>query len=299
MGRTQCYRANVAYTLYGVPKGESEPSNACKGEYFINSFFTNQGIEYFAASEALDTGAASSYCTAQDNGDEGNDNGDEEQSYEHNAVLYPNANSYTTACAADGTFVQALFEGAYCSGARTEVLNSLDDLNTDLSDLECVKVYSASDEDDAWNFAYYDDDGNNGGNDARERRMDEDEDGEDNYGIYSLLAYSETCSTFEYPLSCPDPFFAKKLLDYNPLYSEDSTWQKMSWIDWWALGIFLLALVVLLSSCCCYDKPEPHRSRRKTSNIDKDNGEDDDRRGVGDRVRGMGRWIRKKVFRRK
>jgi hypothetical protein len=327
MGRTQCYRANVAYTLYGIPKGESEPTHACKAKYFINSFFTTQGIEYFSASAELDIGAASSYCAVQesdDDGDNNQDNGDGGQSYEHNEVLYPNAQSYTTTCSTSGTFVQSMFQGAYCSGPHTKVLNSLDRLNRELEYLDCVEVYSANGEQDVWDFGYYDDDGTNdgddgyydqgnqgdqdqneGNNDARERRMEDEgaDEGADNGGIYSLLAYSEACSTLEYPLACPDPWGAKKILDYNPMSSNESSWQQISLIDWLALSIFLVALLALMLSCCCYgEKTKRRRWRRKArdgNTNEKGNSDDDDHRSFGDRVRGMGRLIRKKVFRRK
>ena len=50
LGLTECYRANVAYTLYGVLKG-AEDMGCSKGT-FINSFFSTSGIEYFTASMA-------------------------------------------------------------------------------------------------------------------------------------------------------------------------------------------------------------------------------------------------------
>jgi hypothetical protein len=47
MGRTQCFRANAAYSLYGVLKGES--ARGCNPLTYINSFFTDYGVEVFSS----------------------------------------------------------------------------------------------------------------------------------------------------------------------------------------------------------------------------------------------------------
>jgi hypothetical protein len=47
MGRTQCFRANAAYSLYGVLKGESV--KGCNHLTYINSFFTDYGVEVFSS----------------------------------------------------------------------------------------------------------------------------------------------------------------------------------------------------------------------------------------------------------
>lgn len=47
MGRTQCFRANAAYSLYGVLKGES--TKGCNHLTYINSFFTDYGVEVFSS----------------------------------------------------------------------------------------------------------------------------------------------------------------------------------------------------------------------------------------------------------
>jgi hypothetical protein len=50
IGATPDFAANVAYSLYGVLKGESAPSSSpCGASTFINSFTTSAGFEVFAA----------------------------------------------------------------------------------------------------------------------------------------------------------------------------------------------------------------------------------------------------------
>jgi hypothetical protein len=59
IGATPDFAANVAYSLYGVLKGDSAPSgSACGSSTFINSFTTSAGFEVFA--NALYTSGATS-----------------------------------------------------------------------------------------------------------------------------------------------------------------------------------------------------------------------------------------------
>jgi hypothetical protein len=86
MGRTQCFRANAAYSLYGVLKGESV--KGCNHLTYINSFFTDYGVEMFSS--------ALGYAGVQNpdgrryledgeedddggDGDDGDDNGDDNE----------------------------------------------------------------------------------------------------------------------------------------------------------------------------------------------------------------------------
>ncbi len=54
MGRTQCYRANAAYSLYGVKSGSTAPSDPCSETQYMNSFFTNFGVVGFAYPLVID-----------------------------------------------------------------------------------------------------------------------------------------------------------------------------------------------------------------------------------------------------
>jgi hypothetical protein len=340
MGRTQCYRANVAYTLYGIPKGSSNQkrkNNPCSQGNYINSFFTTQGVEYFANEAGIDYGDATSYCSVLAGDDDGM--GDDTSQYEHNQALYPNYSSYTTTCSTTHSFVQATFGGAYCSGPQVSITDTLDDVNGYLNDLECVQIYSAdNDGDDDNNNANADDDegdadeGDADEGDADEGDADDADDGDRRRlenSLFDLLSYSTTCNILEYPLSCPDPWGAKALIDFNPARDMLKTplYKKMTWVDWLAGAIWIAALVLLLIPCCCMPSPERREKRRRRRRVRHDDGkpvnktnkdnkddkdmdssnhsrrsrnddDDEERRTMGDRMRGMGRKI-KKVFRRR
>jgi hypothetical protein len=186
MGRTQCFRANIAYSLYGVKKG-SNNKGACNQAHYINSFFTTTGIESFGDSIGLDysTAGASSACSYEQiagdeyDGEQEYNNDDDATNFEY--MLYTNYLSYGTGCSSTGEFINATFQGAYCDGyhyvATTDTMN---DFNSDLDDLGCLSVYSSS----------------------------------DNINTASnLLAYSSSCSLIEYPTRCPDPHGIKTKRD--------------------------------------------------------------------------------------
>jgi hypothetical protein len=189
MGRTQCFRANVAFSLYGIKQGR-ENFGACHKAHYINSFFTTNGIESFGDTLGIDyaTSAASSECVVSDN-----DNGDQDQGDQnHNEQLYSNSQSYSTGCSSDGQFIMATFQGAYCDGLHyIETTDTMSDLNSNLDNLGCLSVYSSSDGTDT---------------------------------ISELLSYSASCSVMEYPTRCPDPHGTKAKRDMK-LYNK-SLWQQ-------------------------------------------------------------------------
>lgn len=239
MGNTECYRANVAYSLYGVKAGEDAPKNPCQKRHYINSFFTSDGVETFGGSLGLASyGDASSACTVSedqqdDNGGDNNNNGDGGST--HNSMLYPNAKSYTTYCKA-GKFVTALFDGAQCTGTNKEleVLAWLDDLNGEIDNVGCNLVYDAT----------------------AERRLEEEQDGYDGggrEGVWNLLAYSDTCSLLQYPKGCPNLYGAKSSFDMNPRRSS-SPIRQMAWYDWLTFVVFVLGCALLGMSCCVRDR---------------------------------------------
>ena len=272
MGRTQCYRANVAYSLYGVQTGDKTPNDACRKRYYINTFISNNGIEDFGNALGLNNdGDATSQCVLveedDDNNDNDNDNDDSNDggngsSFQHNVELYPNAHSYTTYCA-NGRFVTAQFNGAFCTGkGELELMDTLSDLNNELGEVDCILAYSVDENE------YNNDDGNdnNSGdeNDNNERRQLEEEEEEnssdenreeDNEGLRDLLAYSSTCSILEYPNGCPDPFGVKKRFDLNPTTSTGLL-KQMHWIDWLTLTMFVLGLLMLMFSYLKDREPE-------------------------------------------
>jgi hypothetical protein len=285
MGRTQCYRANVAYSLYGVLTGDKNPNDACQKRYYINTFISNNGIEDFGNALGLNNdGDATSQCVLveedddgeeDDNNDDNEDDGGSEGNYfQHNVELYPNAHSYTTYCA-NGRFVTAQFTGKFCTGkGELELMDTLSDLNNELSEVDCVLAYSA-DESYEENDSDNDNDNNSGDeNDNNERQLEEEEEenssdenrDEDNEGLRDLLAYSSTCSILEYPNGCPDPFGVKKRFDLNPTTSNGLV-KQMHLIDWLTLTMFVLGMLLLMFS---------YLKDRESGNVDKSK-----RRGFG------------------
>eukprot|EP00535_Pseudo-nitzschia_heimii_P002839 CAMPEP_0197185862 /NCGR_PEP_ID=MMETSP1423-20130617/12811_1 /TAXON_ID=476441 /ORGANISM="Pseudo-nitzschia heimii, Strain UNC1101" /LENGTH=351 /DNA_ID=CAMNT_0042637025 /DNA_START=54 /DNA_END=1106 /DNA_ORIENTATION=+ len=232
MGSTQCYRANVAYSLYGVRTGDDAPESACQKQYYINSFFTNNGMEYFGNALGLKNyDDATSQCTLADDENEA-ENGDGNNSNKHNYQMYPNTHSYTTYCAG-GKFVTAMFGGAYCTGkGELEMIDDLNDLNEELNQLDCVLAYSVDDYrrleeegeegegeggDGEAEGNEGEDEGNEGEDEGNEGEEGESgDDGDEQITVSDLLSYSTTCSILEYPKGCPDPFGVKKRFDLNP-----------------------------------------------------------------------------------
>jgi hypothetical protein len=269
MGRTQCYRANVAYALYGIrsdDKRKKHPSNICKKRrYFINSFFTLNGMEDFGRTVGLANGGdASSYCTMEENENGENNNnaeGDDNvnQQRQHGEIINANAHSYTTYCTEHRKFVTALFGGSYCSDKRNlQSIDSLDALNSELDSMGCLLVYSEDQENTA------EDDGDEAAVDHDDEKAADDQNGEGrrlstrnleehnaNSGLWDLLAYSNVCSLVESPYGCPDPFGAKKRFDLNASTSNSFRKQFM-WLDWLTLVCFLLSIVLVVMAFGVY-----------------------------------------------
>lgn len=261
MGRTPCYRANVAYSLYGVLKGENATDNPCKRGTFINSFFSTDGVETFAESLGIDNGDATDQCEVYSVAeDDTYKNGD--AASENNQMLYPTYSSFTTSCGADGSFIQGLFKGAYCSSREgVTSLDTLTDFNSAVDNLECSRIYSSTDGVDM---------------------------------ASNLLLYSESCSKLEYPLGCPDPFEVKSSMEFRPK-SQLTWWNRMTWMDHVALAFLSLAALFFIIPCCnlhddddSIDKPKRRRflCPRRQANGERSSG-------------GFRQWFRTKVLRRR
>lgn len=124
LGRTQCDRANAAFSLYGILQdGEThDTSSNCNKYTYINSFFTNYGVETLAEPLGIDTTYTNSQCTSAYNGN--------------------NYTSVTTGCSTSGTFVMAQYTGAYCNGRNYQAtLDGFSDFNDAIESQSCVKAY--------------------------------------------------------------------------------------------------------------------------------------------------------------
>eukprot|EP00977_Amphora_coffeiformis_P026885 scaffold31414_cov183-Amphora_coffeaeformis.AAC.4 len=199
MGLAPCYRANAAYSLYGVLKGEKD--TGCNAKTYINSFFTTQGVETFtqymqyagtafsAGNDDAYAGGVSSVCAAEDSG-AGYDDG---YGYSHGDNIGAGYSSYTVGCSAGGQYVEKTFAGQYCTESTdSKVTNELTAFNEDLSQIHCKSIYSS------------------------------EQQGSYNQGAspVEVLAVSRSCSVLEYPQACPDPH--GKLIKYERRL-EDST----------------------------------------------------------------------------
>jgi len=201
LGRTQCFRANVAYSLYGIKTGKSA-ANPCGSGNYINSFFTTGGIESFGNNVGVDYAnyGVSTTCTATYTGN-GNNNNNKNQNNNNNnnQLYYPDYTSTTLGCSASGEFITATFQGAYCDGNHfLSNDGAVTNLNSDLESLGCLKIYDSS------NAGAAQDNGNGNG-----------DDGYNDYGVpaLNLLSYSSSCSHTEYPTRCPDPHGVKRARD--------------------------------------------------------------------------------------
>jgi len=182
LGSTPCYRANAAFSLYGVLRPATGTSrqlkkrkNMCSEATFINSFFTTYGAMTISNALGLEyEQQATVACSSV----QGSNNGG-------GSDTYNNYMSYTTGCES-GKFVWSAFHGKFCDGNNfNNTVNTLDTYTANMESITCTQI---------WDY-----DVSVGGN--RDRR-------ELGYGSLAetILYYSKACSTTEYPGVCPDPF---------------------------------------------------------------------------------------------
>jgi hypothetical protein len=180
MGSTECFRANVAWSLYGILNGKEDVG--CTRKTYINSFFTTSGVESFTQAlynsgvsfqsnsnaENDYPGGATSQCTSQAS----NNNADDSQSVSHNQKYGTGYSSSGLGCYKN-SFVIKLYNGPFCNSQdELKISDKMTNFNTDLQKATCVPIYSAE--------------------------------GGDSSGL-DVLYYSSACSIREFPDSCPDP----------------------------------------------------------------------------------------------
>jgi hypothetical protein len=206
MGLTQCFRANAAYSLYGVKAGQTDSgSSGCLKKNYMNSFFTNMGVESFSDPFGIDAEGygASSECNSAQNGN-GRKLEEDDYTYAHGQNLFGDYTSYGTGCSKDGKFVLATFEGAYCNGGHyVATTDDLGYLNNDLDELGCKTIYSGYG-------------GQEGG-----RKLDDEDIAAD------LLSYSTVCNMLEYPTKCPDPYGLKASHESSLKKAADTHFKKV------------------------------------------------------------------------
>lgn len=216
---SECNRANAAYSLYGILKGERD--TGCNKHTYINSFFTKTGVETFMTYMEY---AGESFSDGNAGGDDGgNDGFSSECTAEQNDDAYARSSSSAVACM-DGRYVEKEFSGQYCKETGSSfVTDELSTFNSEMNQISCKAIYTG---------------GQN--NNEGESALD-------------LLLYSETCDIREYPNTCPDPY--KKLVSYSNKL-EDSTEfvhsskkEKLrSVVSWMLLIIGVLLIISALMS---------------------------------------------------
>jgi len=181
LARTQDFCANVAFSLYGIPKNHVSLMSCSRGN-FINSFFTYGGADTLL--QALDKDPNVYY-----DGEyvDGYYNSNYANGYDvSNADCVVDNDSYmssTMGCSADGKFAIATFQGDYCHGTDFyDIIDPLNSYNRQMGRLGCQRIW-----------------GRNFGSSEIATK---------------LLQYSWSCDLNIYPNGCPDPYGKKASYDY-------------------------------------------------------------------------------------
>ena len=189
MGRTPCFRAQAAFSLYGIPKGHSGSlGSKCHKATFINSFFTTMGVEALANPLGVDTTYGNSYCTVYPPDDDAAMNDDADKG---NFAAYTSSG---TGCQ-HNRFVTDTYGGANCDGNDyVKTTDTLGSFNKALDNLDCVQIYDSSS-----GYVYENDDDGDG---------DDGDGGNVDFTALDnnveILKYSITCNVLQYPDDCPD-----------------------------------------------------------------------------------------------
>jgi len=235
-GRTQPFRANAVYSLYGVMNGQFR-FRKCTRNTYINTFMTNMGadtiLNVLGVQGFDDTyGYGNDYCYEIDEYDASNradeydadrrglssDNGDE------------NSLSETMGCSLEGDgFSMAVFEGSYCDGNYfLDEADPMEDYNDAMGAVQCEQIWDAK--------GYY-------------------------FG-QDLLMNSSACEGYAYEGRCADPYGLKqrysKMLGFRSsnVGMVQKFFRSLSWIA-------LLAGTLLMSAAFIIRRKYGLRNRRR------------------------------------
>lgn len=181
LSRTQDFCANVAFSLYGIPKNHISVMSCSRGN-FINSFFTYGGADTLLY--ALGKQPNVYYNGAYVNGYY---NSNYENGYNvSNADCVVDEDNYmssTMGCSAGGKFAMAEFEGQYCHGTDFyDIIDPLNKYNRQMGRVGCHRIWAR------------------------------------NFGSSEIAALlfknSWSCDLNLYPNGCPDPYGKKASYDY-------------------------------------------------------------------------------------
>lgn len=238
MGATECFRANAAYSLYGVLSGQRD--TGCTQQNFVNSFFTSTGVEAFTQSMVSTgritfsggntddadgdsyPGGVSSVCQTND---ANNNRLLEGNSIAHNTKYNSGVGSTGLTCSGK-KFVMKTFKDPFCDlSSSQKTVSSLNTFNSQIQKAHCIPIYSS----------------NSGNNQNYEE------------GALSLLYNSHSCSIRENPTACPDPFgslkryaLASEKAVNKTLYSKQSRTIRAFSILFMVLGLLFIMCSVLV-----------------------------------------------------
>ena len=242
MGNSMCYRANAAFTLYGVKAGASD--DGCHKGTYINSFLTTTGVG--ALMSAIEEAGSYTFNTAygddggDDNGDDdgeavvvtascssdfgsdddNNDDGHDHETKVHLSRMYQDATSYTVGCLGND-FSYNSFQGAYCDGSwTTGVVHKLASFNSEIKSVGCVAIYDAANGIDA--------------------------------ATDLLSSYADACSIRQYPDRCPDPY--GKLKKYtnrieSATGSLTTTLRNRFLVKYTMWSAYIIGIFLMIASC--------------------------------------------------
>lgn len=268
MGRTQCFKANAAYSLYGVLKGNSVPSSPCSKGTYINSFFTTFGAESFTGPLGLGVDTINSQC--QENEPDqmylDDDQAAADDDYLDDNFQFYNYKAYSssgTGCQ-NKNFVTDSYQGAFCHGRNyLETTSTLDDLNDMLKGMQCTEIYNV-----------------NSNNNNEGRRLDEEDINFEEMDPIGILSYSKSCSLRQYPRDCPDPYGLKKkysrainrAFEFKTGGSRDFWMKTVKGVTWLGAlaGVVFLVLSVVVQKLPVQKRGRKRRRRRRKKRKDKD-----------------------------
>lgn len=268
MGSVPSARANVAFSLYGVLKGERD--KGCRKKSFINSFHTTEGVESFT--NAMYAAGLSNLFTFYDGEDDDAVNYDllvtstchemgddrdlrrrslnEDGNYGNGGKYSNSIGSYGLGCTTETDkhgfrqFAMYDYLGEVCdANAIVETMDELEAFNEKMELSMCVPIYTDGD--------YYNND-------------DEDnKDDEDYSSPLALLKYSRSCRVTDGTNSCPDPYGKLRTYERNLAVATGAIeaipyWHTYNFVmsaSWAMIGMgilaFLVGMAILISDCCC------------------------------------------------
>mmetsp|Transcript_12406 Transcript_12406/g.16295 ORF Transcript_12406/g.16295 Transcript_12406/m.16295 type:complete len:386 (+) Transcript_12406:282-1439(+) len=167
---SNCRRAQVAWSVYA---SDSSGSPSCNSNTFKESFVTkssvNDFIDYISNYYTFAEDEYGGYYPSCGGGQNNNNQGDEDDKRNLEAAK-------GISCGSDASFQIEQFDDNYCLASTGNVINSLDYLNKDFSNMNCLNVY---------------------GDNGNRRKM------ENGNIVQYLISISETCSSWDSGL-CTD-----------------------------------------------------------------------------------------------